>query len=373
MDEKPSKHKVLIVTLYGEFNFGNRLQNYALNKVIQEMGFNTDNLVVNGITQKTCKRTVKILIEQLFVIAGIKKYRGRLAQDRRIVKFQEFREKYSGNILYCPIAELKKNNWSDYDAVVSGSDQVWHNWKSFENELSYYYLSFVESNKRVSYAPSFGFSRFPENDIEQHRKGIKGIRALSCREQEGVRLIRDLTGCEATKVLDPTLLLTKEQWCEIEKKPDFVIQGDYIFTFFIGKITDSCRDEINRIKNKRQLVEININNPDDYRHYAVSPNEFVWLIHHAEIVFTDSFHCTVFSIIFHRDLCVFKRAGKHTDMFGRLQGLLEMFGLMNLICEQKSDLTEFSTDIKPESKERFETEKETSLRYLEKALKYYEK
>lgn len=190
---------------------------------------------------------------------------------------------------------------------------MWHNWhnKSIPNELSFYYLEFIDESKRISYAPSFGFTAFPPEDIEQHRRGLMRMHALSCREQEGCELIRELTGREAQKVLDPTLLLTANEWPEIEKKPSFKIPNKYLLQFFLGEVTPEYRAEINRIAAARGLQILNINDKTDPKHYAIGPDEFVWLVHHADTVCTDSFHASVFSIIFERNLRVFRRKEKN--------------------------------------------------------------
>ena len=359
--------KILLITLYGESNFGNRLQNYALQTVLKDIGFSADSLVVKNLIQLSALNRIKLFVKSMLVSLGVKKYTVNLAAGKRTEKFLVFRNKYFENILVCPRSEVENHIWSDYDFAITGSDQVWHNWGSIENELDYYYLSFLEKRKRISYAPSFGFSQFPKQDIEAHRRGLAGMQALSCREQEGCELIRELTGLEAQRVLDPTLLLTRDQWNEIKKKPSFQVPNKYLLVFFLGDITEEYRKEINRIKAEKSLVSININDPNDLRHYAISPDEFIWLIQHADIVCTDSFHCSVFSILFNRGLRVFERAGKLTGMFGRIRDLLELFGLKELAygC---GDEKKYSTSLTPEANERYLTECRKSLDYLKNAL-----
>ena len=147
----------------------------------------------------------KNAVKSFLSTCGIKKYRISASKGKRTVKFLAFNARHLTNIVRMPIDEVRRANWDDYAFAVTGSDQVWHNWhtKAIPDELSFYYLEFVEEAKRVSYAPSFGFTEFPEEDIEAHRRGLTGMRALSCREQEGCELIRKLIGREAQKVLDP--------------------------------------------------------------------------------------------------------------------------------------------------------------------------
>ncbi len=360
------KDRILIVTLPGEYNFGNRLQNYALMKTLQKYEYVVDCLFVFPPKKITITMKGKTIIKRVLSLCGVKKYRIKYAQSKRMLKFLEFRDLYFNNIKYIPYERIFASDWSKYRFVIAGSDQVWHNWKKISNELAYYYLEFVESDKRVSYAPSFGFSAFPIEDVESHRKGLMGIKALSCREQEGCNIIKELTGRKATKVLDPTLLFGKEEWQEIEKKPDFSIREEYLLVFFIADISRDYQIEINRISKERDLRIININDPLDPIHYSISPDEFVWLIHHADTVCTDSFHASVFSIIFGCNLRVFKRIGRFTDMFGRLYDLLAPLGLLELVYGYGMRL---SSALNSESLSVLQREKEKSLQYLQCALR----
>jgi hypothetical protein len=359
--------KALIVTLYGEYNFGNRLQNFALQKAIQSFDYEVDNLTIIRPLQKSFFENLKTMIKSTLVFLGESKYKNAIAKEKRTKKFLKFRDRYLKNIIYIPRTELDNKDWSNYYVAVVGSDQVWHNWKTVDNELSYYYLSFIDQTKRVSYAASFGFSCFPEEDIESHRSGLYGMRFLSCREQEGCKLIQDLTGLKARRVLDPTLLLTKDQWCEIEKKPSFFVPNRYLMTFFLGDITKEYKQEIEHLKSENNLIEININNPNDPRHYGISPDEFIWLVHHAEVICTDSFHCSVFSIIFNRGLRVFERTGKYEDMFGRLRDLLELFDLSELAFGHGTRRN-YSSNLSKEAIKRYEQERDISFKYLSNAL-----
>ena len=363
-------NRVMLITLYGESNFGNRLQNYALNKTIQKMEFAVDNLLVRKpVNKRSVKRKVKIIVKQILTATGIKNYKASLAKTKRTDKFIIFRDKYLHNIVYFSRYFIEKRNWHDYKFIITGSDQVWHNWGNIKNELAYYYLEFVEPEKRISYAPSFGFTEFPSKDIEEHRKGLAEMKALSCREQEGCKLINELTGRVAQKVLDPTLLLTREEWQAIEKKAEFTVPENYLLLLFLGKITDEYQREIDRIRDKDRLNIINLNDPNDPIHYAISPDEFIWLIHHATVVCTDSFHASVFSVIFEKKLRVFQRSGVRAveDMFGRLYDLLEPLGLMNVVYGY-GDGTKLSTALSKEATEYLEREKVSSLDYLQNAL-----
>ena len=359
--------KTLLITLEGEKNFGNRLQHYALQRKIESFGYRVDSLYVKR-SLSPIKIALKNRAKQALVLAGFKKYMAGLSKGRRAQKFLSFNDRHISEIIRLPVEQVKNRAWDSYDFAVTGSDQVWHNWhaKSIPDELSYYYLEFIDESKRVSYAPSFGFTAFPPEDIEQHWRGLMGMHALSCREREGCELIRELTGREAQKVLDPTLLLTANEWSEIEKKPSFKIPNKYMLQFFLGDVTPEYRSEIERIADERDLQILNINDKTDPKHYAIGPDEFIWLVHHADTVCTDSFHASVFSITFERNLRVFHREQRgFKDMFGRLHDLLEPLGLINLVYGEGDGL---STSLSEDAKACLTNEREVSLNYLRKSL-----
>ena len=360
--------KVLLVTLQGNHNFGNRLQECALRLSIARLGFTVDDLTVNpGILGREERQStlMKWHIWTLLGRAGFAQRYAKLLRDDRCIRFSE---KYTPRMLLSE-SEVWKKDWSEYAFGVTGSDQVWHNWHSsyLENELKYYYLDFLPREKRISYAPSFGFSSFPAEDAEAHREGLMGMAALSCRETEGCKLIRDLTGREAEKVLDPVFLLEREEWERIEKKPRFLVKKPYLLQFFLGAVTPEYQAEIDRIRREQGLTLLNINDLSEPKHFGISPAEFVWLIRHAHAVCTDSFHASAFSVIFGVGLRAFPRVEEgRTDMFGRILDLLTPLGLKDLIYGENGD--KLSTALSPEAKLCFDTQRETSLNYLKDNL-----
>lgn len=358
---------VLLVTIEDNNNLGNRLQHYALQHTLKKCTFEVDSLMVKPLPVST-KIEIKNIMRKLLVSVGFKKYKLGLGQGNRTLKFLVFNKSHISNTIRMTVNEVRQTDWGKYSCAVTGSDQVWHNWhnKYITNELSYYYLEFIDEVKRVSYAPSFGFTSFPPEDIEQHRRGLMGMHALSCREQEGCELIRELTGCEVQKVLDPTLLLTADEWSEIEKKPHFKLPEKYLLQFFLGEVTPEYQAELKRIAEERGLQILNINDKNDPKHYAIGPDEFVWLVHHADTICTDSFHATVFSITFERNLRVFHREQNgFKDMFGRLHDLLTPLGLMELVYGRGDGL---STALGEEAKKYLMKEREVSLQYLKENL-----
>lgn len=359
--------KALIVTIQNNHNYGNRLQNYALQKTLENLGLEVYNLSVNPVGIPAGTRA-KNLVKKLLGCIGVKKYATTATVWKRRAKLSAFTKERIHNMTVIPRAKIESHDFGEFDVAIAGSDQVWHHWKHMDNELPYYYMQFIDRSKRICYAPSFGFKAFPEADRETHKKFLSEMRTLSCREQEGCDLIRELTGREAQKVLDPTLLLSPEEWTEAESKPDFPIPEKYMFKFFLGKESEEFHAETARIAESAGLTVIDINDRNAPAHYAISPSEFIWLIHHADTVCTDSFHATVFSVLYSRKVRVFQRISpEYGNMFGRLQDLLSPLGLLRVVYGI-GDGSDLSTTLSEEAAAGLATEREQSIRYLRESV-----
>lgn len=318
--------KILLVTLQGT-NFGNRLQNYALQSVLINKGFEVYNPYYLPEQYSNFIKRLKNRIKYGLGIIGIKKYKQEILRSKKEKIFKEFDSKHINNMFYIDFKTVKKLDFSKYEYGIVGSDQVWHNWTRTSKELEYFYLMFMPKEKRKSYAPSFGFERF-ENDIEIHRKGLIEIEDLSIRENSGKIMINNLVGRNAKVVPDPTFLLTRESWEEFADKPAFKFQKKYAILYFLGEKPEKLNKLVDELRDKNiQIIDLL-----DYKSefYFSTPNNFVWMIHNAEFVLTDSFHACVFSVIFFRKFVAFKRVDRYaSNMFDRIETLLNK---MNLEC-----------------------------------------
>ena len=268
------ENKILLVSLYGN-NYGNILQRYALARTIESLGFEVDNLCQYELRPHknllyvtiSFKKAIKTLIKRMLALVGIRKYLDKELNWKRkmstFIKFSEklnaFCNKYIHNKIFIPYDEIQnvnKSQWDKYKFAVTGSDQVWKIWFHTIEQAEYYYLEFVPPEKRICYAPSFGFTQFPEQDIDMHKKGLEGFNKLSCREQEGVNLIKQLINRDAKLVLDPTLLLNASQWREIERKPDINLPEHYVLTYFLGKRTQEYEYAIKQAAGDLPIIDI---------------------------------------------------------------------------------------------------------------------
>lgn len=363
--------KVLLVTLFGYSNIGNRLQNYALYKFISDQHNEVVNLQdsIPSLSQK--KQIFKNKTIYFLGQLGIQKYRNFYKNKKneliREKSIKQFSLEFISNNLDASYKDVGRIDFSDYDIGIVGSDQVWHHWYPYdENELKYFYLDFLPPEKRASYAASFGFDNFCSNDYETHKQGLCNMRFISCREKKGCDLVKSVTGRNVPHVLDPTLLLKEDEWKKIEKytneySKQIVRNERYVFLYFLGEITDEYKKVIKEMCDNLGIKKtIVFNNLEDKNIALCGPTEFLYFIDNASFIFTDSFHATVFSMIFHKKFLVFRRNEEgFENMFGRIEELLKMLGCEN--CAYGG----ISNDAEVES---FDVVKERSYIYLHTIL-----
>ena len=235
---------------------------------------------------------------------------------------------------------------NECDAFITGSDQIW-NPSHFSRE---YLLNFVPDNKKkIAYSSSFGVKKITGYYAKVYKKLLSRFNYIGVREVDGIKIVKDLTGKEAKVVLDPTMLLKKEQWQEIAKKAVIsdktALTKNYILCYFVGN-TVNYWDAVEKIRQylKKDIVIIPYN-ADSYEKNGIlnietGPNEFLWLIEHCDFLCTDSFHATVFANIFNKNYCVFKRF-KDTDKASqnsRLETLLGMFDLKERLISVEDNM-----------------------------------
>ncbi|MGO5327411.1 polysaccharide pyruvyl transferase family protein [Oscillospiraceae bacterium LCP21S3_A1] len=315
LPDEPSKGKIGIVTLYGNSNYGNKLQNYAVQELYKEHGYEAETIVCR---RKSWKRTIKNALRWFDI-----------PEKRREIALTDFSKKYlqvkkiesRSGLIDASIAE-------EYEFFSVGSDQVW-NPLIRKKEKYNFFLRFAKQNQRICLSPSISTDSIPGECLREYINGMEGFPYLSCREEEGTELIREVTKKNCYHTIDPTLAISKEKWLSFEEKCE--AQKPYVLLFFLGDINDQTQRLIDTIRNKFGLTVIC---PSDKHssYYCINPNQFVYLIDHAEIVLTDSFHATAFSINLNTPFYVFNRRSSQTvseKMSSRIVSLTRNAGLFD--------------------------------------------
>lgn len=370
--------KAAIITIaYGE-NYGNRLQNYAMQETLKKLGLETatlrHQLTVGETGTRRLLRSIKNIAKRILG-RPYGKYR-----NMRAKRFKSFNRKnivYSKEVLGKNTAPGLLNN--EYDHFIVGSDQVWNTeFGDISSNINNFLATFADGSKRIAYAASFGRSYIPQQYKTLFDSELPKFKAISVREVSGVPLVESC-GAEAMAVLDPTMMLSAKLWDELAKKPKYVDNSAFIVTYFLGKRSETVDAFISKVANGRriynleseQLSEEWIRNLDIY---LTTPDEFVWMIAHADCVLTDSFHGTVFSILYHRPYMVFDRLinGKKSGMESRIDTLLDTFHMEQCRGNMDTPVGEPIGGDWSEVDRILSVEREKSLTFLKNALEIKE-
>ena len=317
--------KIAIVTIESA-NYGNRLQNYALQTVLQSMGVEVKTLHRETI-DCSAKEQIKRLMQNIF--------QTKASKFRRFDGHIEFSKIVIGRDYY-PIGIS-----SQFDYFVVGSD-----------------------NQKISYAASFGVSEIPLDRVKYYAEKLKTFSALSVREKHAARIVKDLTNREATVVLDPTLLLKASEWKIVENKSKYMPKSKYVFVYALGTMCQRFKDKIRSLEKEYVIFDVRAIQKNG-RELPIGPAEFLYLLRNADFVLTDSFHATVFSILYHKRFITFNRLG--INMNSRIKSLAELIDIQEWInkygeleCEKIIDYT--SVD------EILARERKKSIDFLREAL-----
>ena len=328
--------KVSIVSLFGEINYGNRLQNYAAQEVLRSMGLQTQSIYIRSFKSK-----IKNLLKQFFFKPPLCLLFNNSNKYLRFKRQQVFKNFNSAFITLKEFSAIKEIE--DTDFFIVGSDQVWNLKYDTENKKQLFFLSFTKPEKRVCFSPSIGLSEIPHQWKEFYTEKLNGFPKLSVREKRGAQIIKELTGRDAEVLIDPTLMLNKEQWLKIAKRPKNVdFNTKYVLNYFLGDMPDKANLDGKRIAEELKGQIFNIMDPNVHNLYISGPSEFLYLIEHATVIQTDSFHACVFSFLFGKPFLLYAREGKDTDMFSRMETLFSTFGLKRKFVDSglKNDVYE---------------------------------
>lgn len=223
----------------------------------------------------------------------------------------------------------------NYTAVVTGSDQLW---SPAGLPTNFYNLQFVPDEiRKISYASSFGVNNIPYYQIKRTKKFLNRIEFISMRENRGREIVKELIGRNVPILLDPVLMFDSEQWNRMIPV-NVLCKQPYIFAYFLGanveyrkaviELSKATGCKIVTLRHLDQFVSED-ETFGDYAPYDVGPVEFLNYLRNADYVCTDSFHGSVFSIIYRKKFVSFNRydeASKYSKN-SRIDTLCKEFGL----------------------------------------------
>jgi len=387
--------KIGILTVHNQINYGGVLQAYALQKYLRDQNYDAelinywcsrDNSYLDGgiigkkISFKVLVRLAIKFLKNGFIYADLKR-------RKRTIEFLRQHCRI-GEKVYRDAEELK--SLAGYDCVIVGSDQIWNpKWHGVPNP---FLLDFLPDDmKRISYAASFGVRDIDDDRQDEYANALKKFSSLSVREQEGVEIIKRLTGLDAEWVLDPTLLLAKDDWEELAAQGDNHAKG-YVFCYWLGDlrkilrllcllaherkvkiqlfadphILESSYGKIKSIIARLVLVCM----PQIRCRFDAGPLEFVQGICFADAVVSDSFHALMFACVYRKPVKIYLHSAEgRSKMSGRLKDFIRIFEIEGSI---EAEVPTNCIDIYLPDYHHFETRMRAygfeSKRFLKRAL-----
>lgn len=340
---------------YFHENYGGMLQAFATIKLLEKYGI--DYEIIRYKKKKDLKFVIKSLprifnnvllndkYEELQKKLSFKKHPDIASNEQiRMQAFDKFKRENFTKLSkeYYGFDELCKGA-EKYEAVITGSDQLW---SPAGLPTNFYNLKFVPDNiRKISWASSFGVKYIPWYQKNRTKEFLNRIDFISVRENSGQKIVKQLTGRNVPVVLDPVLMLNKDEWENlIPKKTEY--KDEYIFAYFLGKNPEHRR-VVKEFAKRKNLKIVTLRHLDqfveedecfgNYAPYNVGPDKFLNLLRGAKYVCTDSFHGAVFSIIHKKDFIIFNRysdTSKHSKN-SRIDSLCQNLELQN--CRYDGD------------------------------------
>ena len=346
-----SANKIALVTCYFQKNYGSQLQAYATQMAFDKLQLENETIKIDGLLPEINKAKYRYFLSKIFDINTIK---DKMATVRKVLA-QKRNPEYARNLstrygMFGDFANTKFHlsqqynsktelgaNADKYSAIVVGSDQLW-----LPSNISadYYTLNWVPDNVcKIALSTSFGISVLPKKYGEIAGRFINRLDYVSIRESSGQKLIKQWANRDVPVVCDPTVMFEAEEWIKaLDANGDgkrFADDQKYLFVYFLGN-NPWERELVKKVSNETGLKIVQIAHSDeyvksdvgfaDYTPYNVGPKEFEELIRDAEYVFTDSFHCSVFSMLNGKKFFTFPRYADDgpASTNGRLYSLLSL-------------------------------------------------
>lgn len=355
-----------IITFHFAYNFGSNLQAYALKFLLENKGYNVK--IINFIYEKDFKQYKLFRVNSYlkrprsFIIDILCYNRNKIRKNN----FELFAKKYFNltQKKYYNYKDMKELN-NEFDIFICGSDQIW-NLDCTQGVEPAYFLKFANKDKlKIAYAPSLAHVKFTKNYDADLKNAINDLDYISVREESTLPLIQPLTEKKVSVVLDPTLLLDQKDYeLIIDQNKN---ESEYIFVYMLEYSVELVK-YCNEFSSKKGIKVIYIANNKfsgikGENAFGIGPDKFLKYIKEAKYVITNSFHATVFSIIFNKKFVTFttKRSSS------RMVDLLDNLGIPERIYNENFNIDK-DIDYDMVQKKLIDMRK-TSLEYLSKALK----
>lgn len=327
-------------------NYGSMLQLFALQKAVEKLNLKYEFIVYD-------KKTPGFLLKNMTRVFNIYFMQGKMLQIKKKYKMKKYPEIFKNNQKRLEsFADFRKRHFhrfserlkgfkalqegaKKYDVVMVGSDQLWG---PEGLDTNFFNLMFVPDNiRKVAYSASFGVKEIPARLQSKYKRFLERIEYISVREQTGQKIVKDVIGKKVPVVVDPVMLLSKEEW-DNSISASKVVEEPYMLCYFLGASSKHRKAalelqaktgwKIVTLPHIDEVVEADMNF-GDIQLYNTTPEQFLNLIRNAEYICTDSFHGTAFSIINEKNFTVFNRfddTAKYSRN-SRIDTICNIFGL----------------------------------------------
>lgn len=348
--------KIGIVTIIDNNNYGNRLQNYAVQEIIKKYDLYPVTLLNSQCSNDKKFFLLKIIKKKILNIKKVK------VNPKRSENFSRFNR----NITFSTSTIYPFTKKLDYSYYITGSDQVWN--PNIGRMKDVDLLSFAPNNKKIAFSASFGIDKINMLQTKKLKKRIKNYKAISVREESGKAIIKNvMPDIDVKCLVDPTMMLKIEEWDKVTKKPPMLKCKKYILIYFLGNLDPEINNRIELFAKKNNCYIIDILDKES-PFYTCGPSEFLYLEKNAFLICTDSFHSSVFAILNKVPFIVFERYTNTGSMNSRINTLLSKFKLEDRKYNGKEITRELLNCDYTEAYKILEKERKKSEDFLKKAL-----
>jgi polysaccharide pyruvyl transferase WcaK-like protein len=348
--------KIGILTQPLHNNYGGLLQAFALQTVLKKMGHEAWTMDMRMMeSEKDFRFYLRLIRSIVRILIKYYLFQKQIALDIWLTeKFKHIVSKHTQRFINENICTTLKINFTDnlslltsycFEAYIVGSDQVWR--PEYSSGLTRFFLDFLNDNnsaRRIAYAASFGVENweFTPEQTEVCSILAKKFNAISVREDSAVHLCKKHLGVFSIHVLDPTLLLSKEDYIALVKKDNIPASKGTLITYILDPSSDNEKI-VTKVSEIFSLNPFAINKSNNTKKNVINDYVFPpvtqWLrgFVDAEFVITDSFHGTVFSILFNKP---FIAIGNKNRGLARFTSLVKIFGLENRVVNSSQEITE---------------------------------
>lgn len=362
-------NKIGIITWHYYANFGSGLQAFALQKLISNLGYDVE--IINYRNPKLGGKNSWWKIALKYFMHYTIGFLNKNIYEKTLLGTLNYQNKYLNQSKYFEEPEQITKIVKDYSCIVYGSDQIWA-----PNVYNPFYMGayIPKGVRKVSYAASIGLNDIPNNLVETYKDYLSSFYAIAVRENEGKILLKNKCDINSKVVLDPTLMIDASVYSNMLRTVKG-IKRNYIFCYFLNN-NHNYKDKIIEYARTLNLNIIGISYKEDDCEWMtilknIGADQFLWLINNAETIFTDSYHGSIFSLLFHKNLWIFVRFDENNPVCqnSRIRQLENNFNIGYRVVSHNSEIDDSKLINYDFFEKRLVELRHDSMLYLISALK----